>query len=263
MNIKSSTKQAVLELTTACNLNCKHCFYSKKNIGEFLEKERAFKIIDRLKENKVNKLVLTGGEPTLHPHIIEIAEYARTKIKKVTLCSNGVIKNKETKKKIIDFNFDTYTVSIDSHINRVHDGFRGQKGALQEVLNFTDLLFKGDKNISIHITLHPWNVDHIDKTIEYVKRFNSEIIIGSIYYKRTDLNDRMMSNYFSAIQNIKKRYINDNEIILVGFCRHCHINDCPDQKQLFIINKSGEPVSCYWKKGGGKLLKNINYENIG
>jgi MoaA/NifB/PqqE/SkfB family radical SAM enzyme len=67
----------------------------------------------------------------------------------VTLCTNGVIQNENYRKKIIDLNFDTYTVSIDSHLEGVHDDFRGKKGALKEVLIFTKLLEKNNKNLSI------------------------------------------------------------------------------------------------------------------
>ncbi|MEA2088854.1 MAG: radical SAM protein [Patescibacteria group bacterium] len=110
MNIKNSTKKVVLELTSSCNLNCKHCFYrhnKKYHSSNFLKKEKFFVLIDKFKKNNISKLVLTGGEPTIHPNFIEIANYAKKKISKVTLCTNGVIKNKKLRDKIIDLNFDT------------------------------------------------------------------------------------------------------------------------------------------------------------
>jgi MoaA/NifB/PqqE/SkfB family radical SAM enzyme len=152
INIKTSTKKVVFELTTSCNLKCKHCFYQNNkefSSNHFLRKEEALTLIDKFKKNGINKLVLTGGEPTIHPDFIEIAKHAKSKIKKVTLCTNGVIQNENYRKKIIDLNFDTYTVSIDSHLEGVHDDFRGKKGALKEVLIFTKLLEKNNKNLSI------------------------------------------------------------------------------------------------------------------
>jgi MoaA/NifB/PqqE/SkfB family radical SAM enzyme len=79
MNIQS-TKKVLLELTSSCNLNCQHCFY-RQNINfqsnNFLNKKKAFDLIDKFKNNNICNLVLTGGEPALHPNFIEIAKYAK------------------------------------------------------------------------------------------------------------------------------------------------------------------------------------------
>jgi MoaA/NifB/PqqE/SkfB family radical SAM enzyme len=259
MNIRKKIKKAILELTTCCNLKCKHCFYQNSkdfNLNNFLKKEDAFILIDKFKNNKINKLVLTGGEPTIHPEFIEIAKYAKNKIKKVTICTNGVIKNKKLIKEIINLNLDNYTVSIDSHINSFHDKFRGRKGALKEVLSFTDLLLKNKKNISIHITLHKNNFNHIEDTINFCQKFKCEIVVSSIYYEKLNLNDKIINEYQAKIQEFKNKYINDKKIILVGFCKYCKNKNCTDQKNVFTINSCGQLVSCYWKKGGGKIIKN-------
>ncbi len=108
MNIKNSTTKVILELTTFCNLKCKHCFYQNSNefISKcFIKKKETFKLIDKFKLNGIDKLVLTGGEPTIHPDFIEIAKYAKDQISKVTLCTNGVIKNNRLKKRNYRFRF--------------------------------------------------------------------------------------------------------------------------------------------------------------
>jgi MoaA/NifB/PqqE/SkfB family radical SAM enzyme len=206
MNIKKSTKKVIFEITTACNLKCKHCFYQNSiefNVNNFLRKEKAFALIDKFKKNGITKLVLTGGEPTIHPDFIRIAKYAKNNIKKVTLCSNGVIKNENLRKKIIDLDFDTYTVSIDSHLQSIHDDFRGKKGALKEVLFFANLLKENKKNISVHITLHQKNINDIEKTINFFRQFNCEIVVGSIYYEKVDVNDKIKKDYQKKYKILK------------------------------------------------------------
>ena len=258
MNINNSAKKVILELTTFCNLKCKHCFYqnSKEFISNcFLRKDEAFTLINKFKKNGVDKLVLTGGEPTIHPDFIEIAKYAKAKIKKVTLCTNGVIQNDKIKDKIISLDFNTYTVSIDSHLEDNHDEFRGKRGALKEVLKFVKLLKENKKNLSIHITLHQNNIDHIEETINFCKQFNCEIVVGSIYYEKLGFNDKVIDEYQAIIKDFKDKYIKDSQVILVGFCKFCETKSCTDQKQVFTVNSHGYLISCYWKKGGGKIIK--------
>jgi MoaA/NifB/PqqE/SkfB family radical SAM enzyme len=258
MNIKNSTKKVVFELTTSCNLKCKHCFYQNNNefsSKHFIEKREAFILINKFKKNGINKLVLTGGEPTIHPDFIEIARFAKNNIKKVTLCTNGVIKDKNLKDKIIELDFDTYTVSIDSHLEHVHDNFRGKKSSFTSVISFTKLLKKNNKNLSIHISLHKNNIKHIAQTINFCKQFNCEIVVGSIYYDKLDINDKIKKEYQEKIKKFKDKYINDKDIILVGFNEYCKADKCLDQKQVYTINSYGQLVSCYWMKNGGKIIK--------
>lgn len=40
-------------------------------------------------QQKVTEINLAGGEPTLWPHLIELAQYIRSKVLKVSLIHNG------------------------------------------------------------------------------------------------------------------------------------------------------------------------------
>lgn len=258
MNIKNSTKKVVLELTTSCNLKCKHCFYQNSNefiSNCFIKKDEAFRLIDSFKKNNINKLVLTGGEPTIHPDFIEIARYAKDKIAKVTLCTNGVIGGEQLKKDIINLDFNTYTISIDSYIEKNHDEFRGRDGALKDTLSFTKRLQENKKNLSIHIALHQNNVEQIEETINFCKQYKCEIVVGSIYYEKLGFNDKIVDDYQSKIKSFKNKYLDSKDVILVGFCKYCEASNCTDQKQVFTVNSHAQLVSCYWKRNGGEIIK--------
>jgi len=61
-------------ITGRCNYNCRHCFMASDNAA--LTREFSFeeceKLIDDLYTCGINALVLTGGEPTIHPHFMDI-----------------------------------------------------------------------------------------------------------------------------------------------------------------------------------------------
>lgn len=228
MNVDPNIKKAVLELLFVCNLNCKHCIYkslSKKSSYEFISKEKAFKLIDSFVFAEIDKLVLTGGEPTIHPFFVEISKYAIMKIPKVSICTNGVIFNRSLERRIIDLNFSK---------------------ALKETIKFLKKLKAKKKKISIHITLNPNNIDHIEETIKFCKKFTDEVAVGTIYHNSPDKKNRV-EDFNKKVKFFKTKFIDDPNLILIGFTPFCENKNCLDLKNVFMINCKGELVDCYWK----------------
>src|ERR1700748_50775 len=67
-------------LNNACNANCGFCNFARetfpKSQWKFADRDGGVKAIDILYRNGVRYLLFTGGEPTLHPHLIEFTEHA-------------------------------------------------------------------------------------------------------------------------------------------------------------------------------------------
>ncbi len=63
-------------LNNACNANCGFCNFARdvlpKERWEYVERQGAFDAIDILFRQGIRYLVLTGGEPTLHPDLTDI-----------------------------------------------------------------------------------------------------------------------------------------------------------------------------------------------
>lgn len=87
---------AVYYVTMQCNLNCAYCedFGSRRNhlVTPAPALEDAKHILKVIRTG-VDRLWLTGGEPLLHPQIIELLQYARhdLKFKEISLITNGTL----------------------------------------------------------------------------------------------------------------------------------------------------------------------------
>ena len=85
----------VLSVTNACNLRCPICFtYNRGNGVWHMETEELERTLDWILESSgpVDLVNLTGGEPTLHPRILElVAACRRAGIGRVTMNSNGIL----------------------------------------------------------------------------------------------------------------------------------------------------------------------------
>lgn len=90
-NHKQHTCLGIIEITNSCNQNCKTCF-ADSNGFNFLSIKKINEMLDTLLECEDNLEVLqiSGGEPTLHPKIVEILKLANSKnFKSIMLNTNG------------------------------------------------------------------------------------------------------------------------------------------------------------------------------
>lgn len=76
-----------LELTEQCNLSCKFCYNSCK--PDTCTKPE--QIIDAIVASGALEIILTGGEPSLHPDFFSILNYAIERCPRVMVQSNGTI----------------------------------------------------------------------------------------------------------------------------------------------------------------------------
>jgi len=81
-----------IHLTNKCNLKCYYCTYKDKRDTQTLTYDEAKLVIKRLCFMGVRGLTFSGGgEPTLHPCLVELAEYAKLLRLDVGLITNGVV----------------------------------------------------------------------------------------------------------------------------------------------------------------------------
>ena len=84
----------VISVTNACNLRCPICFtYNRSDRLYFMPVEEMRRTVDWIVESSgpVDLINVTGGEPTLHPQILDILECCRRpEIGRVTMNSNGL-----------------------------------------------------------------------------------------------------------------------------------------------------------------------------
>lgn len=93
-----------IEVTRRCNLNCRHCLR-----GDAQDVDIDFSTIDVLAEQaeKIYRLELTGGEPTLNvpaiQHTLNALRVWRVPLHYVEVATNGVVLSKEFAETIKDF----------------------------------------------------------------------------------------------------------------------------------------------------------------
>jgi len=149
----------LVEVTNACNMACKVCYANSKAGEPHVPLETVKRMIDFFYEAEFGKpeiLQISGGEPTLHPNIIEIIRYARSKVKFAMLNTNGLRLTDEefVKQLVFDDKFEVY-MQFDGA-----DDLRG-RNAHKNKLRALELLKKYNIPCTLVCTVTPGVNDHL------------------------------------------------------------------------------------------------------
>jgi uncharacterized radical SAM superfamily Fe-S cluster-containing enzyme len=122
----------IIEVNTNCNLDCPICFADSGHQpdGYSLSLEQVDRMLDVFvaSEGEAEVIMLSGGEPTIHPQIIEIVELCKTKrIKTVNLNTNGIRMATDTAfvNRLGELKVNVY-LQFDGFRERTHREIRGR-----------------------------------------------------------------------------------------------------------------------------------------
>lgn len=127
-----------VHLTNNCNLKCPYC-YNKTDRETKIQLEKVgavaptmstdeFKrLIARLIECGVRRILFTGGEPLMRPDALELVQYARSlsETVKLEMLTNAILITDEVAE-VLCKNMSAMTISLDGHEKHMHDYYRGK-----------------------------------------------------------------------------------------------------------------------------------------
>ncbi|MCK5082781.1 MAG: radical SAM protein [Candidatus Omnitrophica bacterium] len=153
-------KRAKIRVKTKCDLNCSMCSWKDKD--EQLEEQRIYAVLDDLAMLSVEMVNFTGGEPTAFAKLELVMDYAKHKGFQVSLSTNGF--NQKALERIVPY-LDHVDISIDSHLEHLHDAIRGRKGAYAATLKSIEYLSAKGIQPHINVTVRPDNYKGLHQLI--------------------------------------------------------------------------------------------------
>ena len=136
--------RVTVELTNRCNLSCTFCPRQSIDMepGD-MEMGLYKKIIDEMSLNRPIKLLLFfRGESLLHPNLIDMARYAKSKeIDNIFFSSNGLLLDEKITDELLDVGIDDISFSIDTLDENIYNSFRvagDLQKTIENVVNFTE-----------------------------------------------------------------------------------------------------------------------------
>jgi MoaA/NifB/PqqE/SkfB family radical SAM enzyme len=157
---------AQIEITGRCNMGCLHC--RGKISRNFVNGQQDMpvwavkKVIDFAYEHSEDgfvEIVLSGGEPILHPELEEIIKYCDQLGVFKEITTNGSLVDEKYVNMLKKYNITNMSVSIDSSLPEVHDDFRQCPGAFDKAIKSIKLMLENGINTRIRATISKKNMN--------------------------------------------------------------------------------------------------------
>jgi len=160
----------VWNITRRCNLKCVHC-YSDSDAQDYpgeLTWDQCRSVIDDLAAFGVPGLLLSGGEPLIHPRFFDIAQYARERGLRLTISTNGTLITADIAARLRTIGFAYVGISLDG-IGATHDQFRGKVGAFAKAVQAFHHCKAVDQKAGLRLTLTRHTVTDIDRILDFIE----------------------------------------------------------------------------------------------
>ena len=171
----------VWNFTNACNLRCRHCYQNAgpKPLPNELTFEEKLNVLNQLDEMEIPSIAFSGGEPTIHPDFIPIVKEASRRGIYTAVATNGLAFASESfTDKALKAGLNYVEVSLDSTDPKVHDEFRGVKGAWElAVKGIKNVVKHGGASTGVAMTLTKLNKDQIGDMVRLAEELGVTRVI--------------------------------------------------------------------------------------
>ncbi|MCB9507521.1 MAG: radical SAM protein [Myxococcales bacterium] len=162
-------KRNWIRLTSMCNNLCTFCLDTLAHNGTITSDDEVQARIIEGRRNGATRLILSGGEPTIHPNFIKFVKIGRAAgYRRVQTVTNGrMLSYPEFMQRALDAGLQEITFSVHGHNAKVHDALVGVPGAFDEEVRAIQLaLDDGRPIINIDVCLNKGNVRKLPELLD-------------------------------------------------------------------------------------------------
>lgn len=262
-----------LEITTACNLKCQYCFEQGYHT-HILGADKILKFLDIIFPI-IDDVVITGGEPSLHPDFVDLVKYISSKVPLV-ITTNGCAIKTEKVKELLDYSPNIrFQFSFDAINSQFVDAMRG-KGVFDTVYNIINSLENYNNQLSISSTLTKQTPEMIEDIYNFAKRkkincyFPSLLPYGALVTNWQQLMPAL-DDYLLAEEKIIDLIAKDDDniihsnkvdIVISNYWKNNGIQESADDYFVIKLDAQGNLVCCPATDYGYECSRVTNIYNI-
>jgi len=169
-NKAAEKKKYWLRLVNICNNNCIFCLDKGNQNGTVKNMREIVKEMRKGRKEKAVKLILSGGEATLHPKLLEIIKKGKLLgYSEIQIITNGrMFYYKNFLEKAIKNGLTETTFSIHGHTKKLYETQSGVKNSFEQALKglLNALSFK-NLIVNIDIVINKINYLYLEKTLRF------------------------------------------------------------------------------------------------
>jgi radical SAM protein with 4Fe4S-binding SPASM domain len=163
--VSQINRVALFEITTACNLNCTHCF-ANKSTDKILSFSQIKDIIEKLPSYNIKDLILYGGEPFLRREIFDIIAFAKSSgIENIGITTNGLMLKEKSIVQQIKKHLDVIVqlvIGVNGATAETHNFIRGE-GQFEHLMKILTTRSVRKLPLGIDACIGKWNLHEINE----------------------------------------------------------------------------------------------------
>lgn len=242
---------AEIEITTGCNLRCKHCFQ-----GDYQENhmplEKFKHIVDILHRNNVYEINLVGGEVFHHKNAMEMIQYVASKEMALTIITNATLISDEQIEELSNIKYLYVLISLDG-TESVHNYIRGN-GMYKRTMETAKKIKQHGINVEFLFTLNSVNISCCRDAVELSKEVDIPINFNLFKPFNKCLHDKLVispDQFFGTVEEllrlrVKRAYkIGLSNAAIVSYALGLpEKNECTASLSGVVINTDGQMLIC-------------------
>jgi len=155
-----------IQVVRHCNHFCGFCSNPTTPYTHDFESMRV--LVDDFVERGYFGVILTGGEPTLHPELPRIAAYAREQGLHVRMITNGHrLADDAFARDLAEGGLQLVHVSVYSVRPEVEARLRGSEDTLERAFAAVDNAHRHGVEVNVNCVINRLNADHLDENVRY------------------------------------------------------------------------------------------------
>ncbi|MEZ4226550.1 MAG: radical SAM protein [Polyangiaceae bacterium] len=163
-----------IQVVRHCNHFCGFCSNPTTPYEHTFETMK--ELVDDFVARKYFGVILTGGEPTLHPELPRITAYAREVGLHVRMITNGTrLADEDFAREMAEAGLELVHVSVYSVRPEVEEQIRGTPATLPRAFAALENAARFGIQANVNCVINKLNADHLDENIRYFIRHHPEV----------------------------------------------------------------------------------------
>jgi len=191
------------ELTPVCNMDCRMCYVrmspaQQQAIGPLHTGEEWLELAHVCRDRGMVFLLLTGGEPLLHPDFIHVLTEINRMGIVTTVNTNGTLINESIVSDLRRAGASRLNITLYGASDETYDRLCGNPRGFSQVSNAVSLLCAAGIDVKINMSITPYNVDDLEQMLAWCKSRKLQVQCSTYMFppirkdgSRIGVNDRM------------------------------------------------------------------------
>lgn len=260
---------AWIEVTDVCNLDCPGCFRKNSLEGHKTLDEIKMDILLSMECTNCSRICISGGEPLMHPEIIDVVRFIASRKLKPIILSNGELLTRQFATDLKKAGLFQFYLHVDS--NQERPGWTGKTETQMNELrqHYADLLHEARVRCGFNITVRHSNFPGIKDIVSWYRSNISKVSHLSLiafrgiplaegYELHADgkrIDPLLFSNNVNNDGEISISTIDIYNELVNWFeqmypCSYLPGTSAPDTYKMLIINNIGSDGTIFGEMGG-------------